>query len=150
MRSKINFVNSILNRRSQGYRIATKRFADAKLVVAERDLTVALHLTHVVNSSILQGPQLFGERPVAKLISTSRHRHPQGFMRPHVIVAVAPLIKTNLHAIRVGKDSLGQDFNFQAAMKAFVFALSLRMIRSTVTDGNAQAQQPNRQWRVLV
>src|SRR3989442_2292178 len=150
MRSKINFVNSILNRRSQGYRIAAKRFAEAKLVVAERDLTVALHLTDVVNSSVLQGPQLFGERPVAKLIATSQHRHPQGFMRQQVIVAVAPLIKTNLHAAKVAIGPLGQHFHFQTPMKTFVFTLSLRMIRSTVVDANTQSLEPNRQRRVLM
>ena len=35
-------------------------------------------------------------------------------------------------------------------MKAFVFALRLRMIRPAVTDRDTQPQQPNRQRRVLV
>src|SRR5438128_3425627 len=150
MRGKIDFVKPVLGRWSQGYRIAAKRLAYTKLTVTERDLAIALHLAHLVNRSVLQGRQLLWKRPVAKLISTSRQGHAQSFMWPHVIVTVAPLIKTNLHAPKVAIDPLRQNFHFQAAMKAFVFALGLRMIRPTVTDANPQTQEPNRQRRVLV
>src|SRR5438105_11423795 len=150
MRSKIRFLNSNLSRGPKLHWRAAKRPADVKLAIAERDLAIDLHFTHLVGGPVFQRRQLLRKRSRARLIAARRHGHRQSFVRPDVIVAVAPLIKTNLHALEVGKDSLGQDFNFQAAMKAFVFALSLRMIRPTVTNGNAQAQKPNCQRRVLV
>src|SRR5229473_2690017 len=150
MGGKIDFVNPIRERWPQGHRITAKRFADAKLTIAEKDLAIALHFPHLVDRSVLQGRQLFRERPRARLISTSRHGHAQGLMRPHVIVTIAPLIKTNLQAFKVAEDPLGQYLHFQTAMKAFVFALGLRMIRPTVTNANPQVQKPHRQRRVLM
>ena len=134
MSSKIDFEKPVLNRWSQGHRIAAKRFADAQLAIAKKDLAIDLHFAHLVDRSVLQRRQLFRKRSLADLISTRRHVHVQSFMRSHVIVAVAPFIKTSLHRFKVAKDPLGQYFNFQTAMKAFVFALGLRMIRPTVAN----------------
>src|SRR6266550_5586373 len=150
MRSEIDFINSIRHRGPQGYRIAAKRFADAKLAMAKGDAAVNLNFTHLVDRAVFKRRQLFRKRSLADLISTRRHVHVQSFMRSHMIVAVAPFIKTNLHRFKVAKDPLGQYFNFQTAMKAFVFALGLRMIRPTVANANAQEQEPNRQRRVLM
>src|SRR5437016_3747638 len=67
---------------------------------------------------------------------------------------IADLPQVNLHYSMRSKvhieNSLGQHLDFQTAMKAFVFALRLRMIRPAVTDRDTQLQQPNRQRRVLV
>src|SRR5713226_350049 len=150
MGSKVHFVNPILSRGSQGHRVTAKGFADAKLTVAERDLPVTLHLAHLVPGSILQRRQLLRKRSLTWLIAARRHGHRQRFMRPQVIVTVAPFVKTKLHPLKVSKHSLGQHLDFQTAVKAFVFALGLRMIRPTVTDGNTEPQQPNRQRRVLM
>src|SRR5882762_3804509 len=148
MRGEIDFVNSIRHGGPQGHRIAAKRFADAKLAMAKGDAAVNLNFTHLVDRAVLQRRQLFRKRSLADLISTRRHVHVQSFMRSHMIIAVAPFIKTNLHRFKVAKDPLGQYFNFQTAMKTFVFALGLRMIRPTVANANTQEQEPNRQRRV--
>ena len=62
-----------------------------------------------------------------------------------MIVAVAPLVKSVLHVPEVGEHSLGQHFNFQTAMKAFLLALRLRVIRAAVRYEDAEPQKPNRQ-----
>ena len=92
--------------------------------------------------AIFQCWQLFRKGPRADLISTHRYGHRQRFMRSDVIVAVTPFIEPTLHPLKVAKTPAGQYFYFQAAVKAFIFALGLRMIRSTVTDSNAEPQQP--------
>ena len=87
---------------------------------------------------------------MADLITTRRHGHAQSFMRSLVIITMTPLIKTALHAFKVAKAAVCQQLDFQSPMKALVLALGLRMIRPTVSDGNSQPQQPNRQRRMLV
>ena len=67
-----------------------------------------------------------------------------------MIVAVPPVVKSTLHALKVGEHSLGQHFSFQTAMKALVLALRLRMIRAAMRDSDAKTQQPNRQGSELM
>src|SRR6266704_734119 len=150
MGSEVHFVNTVHARGTQCHRVTAKGFADAKLAVAEINLPIDLHLPHLICGSVFQRRQLRWKRSLTWLIATRRHGHRQRFMRTHVIVTVSPLIKAQLHPLKVSEDSLRQDLNFQGPVKAFVFALSLRMIRSTVTDLNPQQQQPNRQRRVLM
>src|SRR6266566_539644 len=150
MRGEVHRINSVGSRGPQGHRVAAERFADAKLTMLERDLSINLYFAHLVRSAVLQRRQLLGKTARARLIASRRHFHCQSFMRSHVIVAVAPLVKPRLHSGEISKDSMGQYLDFQTAMKAFVFTLSLRMIRTTVTDRDTQPQQPNRQWRVLM
>src|SRR5712692_5906105 len=150
MASEMDVVDSIRCGRSQGDLITAECFTHLKLAVAKRDFTVRLHFANLIDSSILQRRQLLGERSVADLITTRRHGHTQSFMRSLVIVTMTPLIKTALHAFKVAKASVCQQLDFQSPMKALILALGLRMIRPTVTDGNSQPQQPNRQRRMLV
>src|SRR5687767_2586443 len=150
MRSKVDIVNSVYSRGSQSHMVTEKGFADVKLAPTKRDLSVRLYLAQLVCRSVLDRRQLLGKRSRARLIATGRHLHVQSFMRSHVIVAVAPLLKSTLHVPKVAEHSLGQHFNFQSAMKALLFALRLRMIRAAVSDGDAEPQEPNRQWRELM
>src|SRR5256885_12634617 len=140
MRSKVQIVNSIGRGRPERNRVTAERFADAKFAMAKRDLAVNLHFAHLVGGGVLQRRQLLGKTARTRLIATRRHFHRQSFMRSHVIVAVAPLIEPRLHASEISKDSMGQHFDFQAAMKAFVFALRLWMIRSE--EHTSELQSP--------
>src|SRR5439155_11281685 len=150
MASEMDVVDSIFSSRSQGDRITTKCFAHLKLAVAKRDFAIRLHFANLIDSSVLQRRQLLRERSVAHLITTRRHGHPQSFMRSLVIVTMTPPIKTALHACKVAKASVCQQLDFQSPMEALVLALGLGMVRPTVTDSDAQPQQPNRQGRMLV
>src|ERR1700682_3421254 len=145
MGSEIDIVDFLLGRWSPGHRITTKRLAHAKLAIAKKDFAVSLHLANLINGAVLQRRQLLGKRAVAHLIATCRHGHTQGFVRPLVIVTMAPAIKTDLHAVKVSKSSLRQQLYFQGPMKALILALGLRMIRPNVNDLNSQVQQPNGQ-----
>src|SRR6185295_18325395 len=150
MTSKVNLVNSVRGCGTQRHVVTAKRFPNAKLAVAERNLSISLHLSHLVRGPVFQARQLLRKRTLTRLIATGRHRHRQRFMWSHVIVTVPPFVKAQLHPLKVSKHLLRQDFNFQTPVKAFVFALSLRMVRPTVTDADSQPQQPHRQGRVLM
>ena len=94
MRSEVHIINSVSTRRSQCYRVTAKGFADAKLAITKRDLPVGLHFPHLVHSTVLQRRQLLRKRARTWLVASCRHRHVQSFMRPYVIVTVAPFVKT--------------------------------------------------------
>ncbi len=130
--------------------MTTKRFADSELTVVEKELAIALYLAHLISAAVLQRRQLFRKRALTNLITIGRYLHLQGFVRTPMIVTVTPFIKPQLHTFEVREDPVGQYFYFQAAMKAFIFSLSLRMIRATVTDSDAELQQPDSQRRVLM
>src|SRR5712691_883768 len=150
MGSKVHFVGAIRSSRAERHEITTERFTDAELAAAESDVAIGLDFPQLVYRVVFDRWQRLGERARTRLITARRHRHFQSFMRPHVIVAVAPFIKPGLHPGKVSEDSLGQHLDFQGAMKAFVFALRLRMIRATMRNSDAQPQQPHREWRVLM
>src|SRR5678815_2466428 len=150
MRSEVNIVNSVGDRRSQSYPVTCKGSADMIPVSAKRDLPIHFYSSGLVSNSVLDRRQLLRKRSRARLITTRRHLHIQSFMRPNMIVAVAPVVKSTLHALKVGEHSLGQHFSFQTAMKALVLSLRLRMIRAAMRNRDAETQQPNRQRRELM
>ena len=55
-----------------------------------------------------------------------------------------------LTILQVSEGRTLQDFRLERTVKAFVFALGLRMIGATMTDRNAKLQQPNGQAGVAV
>ena len=65
-----------------------------------------------------------------------------------MIINVAPLVKAGLHPGLIPVTAALQHFHLQGTMEALFLALSLRMIRATMTNVNAQTQQPDRQRRV--
>src|SRR6266852_784253 len=150
MTSEMDVIDSIFSSRSHRHRMPAECSAHLKLAVAKRDFAVRLYLANLIDGAIFERRQLLRERSVAHLITTRRHGHAQSFMGSLVIVTMSPRIKTVLHAFKVAKGAVGQQLDFQSPMKALVLALGLRMIRPTVTDGNSQPQQPNRQRRMLV
>src|SRR2546421_531717 len=135
MTSEMDIVDSILSSRSHGHRITAKCSAHLKLAMAKKDFAISLHFANLIDTSILERRQQLRKRSEAHLITTRRHGHAQSFMRSLVIVTMTPLIKTALHTGKVAKAAVGQQLDFQSPMKALVLALSLRMIRPTVTDG---------------
>ena len=139
MRSKVNIVNSVGDRRSQSYSVTCKGSTDMIPVSAKSDLPIHFYFSNLVPSSVLDRRQLLGKRSRARLITTCRHLHIQSFMWPHMIVAVAPVVKSTLHALTVGEHSLGQHLSFQTAMKTFVLALRLRMIRAAMQDAHSHS-----------
>src|SRR5512134_1777761 len=118
-----------------------------KPMSAKSDVPIAFHFTHLVRGPVLDRRQLLGKRSRTRSVAAGGHLHVQSLMGPHMIVAMAPLVKSALHVLKVGKHSLGQHFKFQTAMKAFVLALRLRMVRTAMADANTEMQQPNRQRR---
>src|SRR5262245_8065508 len=103
MGSEVHIVNSVLRRRPQGDPISAKAFTDPEHVSEKPDLAVILYFADLVRGIVLDRRQLLRERPEARLETAGRHLHIQSFMRPDVIIAVAPLVKSILHALEIGK-----------------------------------------------
>ena len=65
-------------------------------------------------------------------------------MRTFMVVGLAPSIEVFLSfgEVTVGGGSV-EDFDFKGTVEAFAFALSLRVIGTSMDDVNAQAQEPD-------
>lgn len=94
------------------------------------NVTIATDFADHVIRSIFDRRQLFGITPETGLIARGRHRHRERFMGTLSVVDEAPLIKVMLPLPQGGAVLVAQDFSCQSAMKAFVFALGLGMMRS--------------------
>src|SRR5258706_14684152 len=70
------------------------------------------------------------------------HLQPQSFMRSLVVVNMPPLVKGLLALCQRPVELGAQQFRFEGAMKTFLLALGLRMVRPAMTDLDAQAHQP--------
>ena len=68
-------------------------------------------------------------------------------MRAFQIIVVAPAVKVVLAGGQIGKGPLVQQFGFEGAMEAFVFAQGLGVRGPGMTEGNAQADEPDGQGR---
>src|SRR6185295_8078655 len=147
MGSEVHIINSVLGRRPQGNLVSAKALTDPERVSEEPDLAVILYFAHLVRDIVLDRRQLLRIRSEARLETAGRHLHIQSFMRPDVIIAVTPLVKPVLHALEIGKHSMGQYFNFQSTMKALFLTLRLRVIRAAVTDRYTEMEKPDREWR---
>src|SRR5438874_4598834 len=145
MSTKIDLPDPIGQGGPQGHRISPKRFAEPKGPVVEGNLAVVSNRAHGGLGTIVDVGQDFRKRAGADLITTGRHRHPQSLVGALVIIDLAPQGKAGLHRGVIPVTAALQHFQLQGAMEALFLALSLRMIRATMTDANAQAQQPDGQ-----
>src|SRR5256885_7843177 len=145
MSTKIDLPDPIGQGGPQGHRISPKRFAEPKGPVVEGNLAVVSNRAHDGLGTIVDVGQDFRKRAGADLITTGRHRHPQSLVGALVIIDLAPQVKAGLHRGVIPVTAALQHFQLQGAMEALFLALSLRMIRATMTDANAQAQQPDGQ-----
>ena len=145
MSTEINLPDPVGQGRPQGHRVSPKGFAEPKDPVAERNPAVVLNLADDGVGAIVDLGQDLGKRADADLITTGWHAHPQSLVGSLVIINLTPLVKAGLHAGVVPVTAALQHFHLQSAMEAFFLALRLRMIRATMTDANAQTQQPDGQ-----
>src|SRR5687768_3056601 len=97
MRSEVYIVNSVGTCGSHSYPITAESPPHVKPAAVKIDLPILFYLTDLFCRPVLDRRQLFGERSRTRLIATGRHLHVQSLMRPDMIVAVAPLVKSVLH-----------------------------------------------------
>ena len=72
-----------------------------------------------------------------------RRGHADGFMRPLVVVDHSPAVEFVLDLLKVKEVTPVQHICLERAMETFVLAIGLWMSRTTVTDANAQLNQPD-------
>src|SRR5207247_3805166 len=135
--------NSVLWGWSHGDPLAPECFTDEPRLAAKIDFTLPLHLAHLIRAAIFPHRWLFGERSGTGLIAAGGHPQVQGFMRPVVVVDLAPGVEASLAFTQVREDSALQDCDHQGALEPFFFALRLRMPGPTVNDVHPQPQQPD-------
>jgi len=143
MRAEMHRKHAILQGGPQGHRITSKGLAHAEVPILKRDLSLVLHFTHHIAGAILDRRQDRRKSPRADLIATGRHRHVQRLMRPLAVVDLTPLIEPRLHLAEVTQHQSCQHLRFQGAVKPFLLAMRLGMVRPPMPHSHSQPQQPN-------
>src|SRR5207244_12036476 len=128
--------------------LAHERFADAPQTVAVADLPIVIHLPHRHVNIILRRRWIGLIRSRTAAIAMDRTLHLQCFVRTNLVVNLPPLIKLLLRVAQIPQASPTKQFGVERAMKTFLLALGLRMIRPSMTDGDAVQQEPHFQQRV--
>src|SRR4030095_8396017 len=81
----------------------------------------------------------------AGLVMSGRSVKGKRLMRTFVVVERPPVIEVELAVMQRLKARRVEQLGLQGSVKPLVFALSLGMIRSPMTDRDTQAQQPDGQ-----
>ena len=68
--------------------------------------------------------------------------HGNALVGPLVVIDGAPAVKLGLRLVQVAKDASAEDFGLQAAVKALVLAVALRVPWRNMRKANAQANKP--------
>src|SRR5918996_1677928 len=109
------------------------------------DLSFLLHFAHQDPRIILDGRQALWKRAQAYLVARGRHLKSQGVMRTNEIVLVSEGVKGSLEIENVLPLPSHEELSDKRAVKPFIFAHGLRVVRSAVTHRDPQAHQPHRQ-----
>jgi len=127
--------------------LASVRFAKRKRVAFVADRSINADLPDRVGRAVLPFAQHFGESPFTDLIATCRNVQVERLMRPLMVVNLPLRINLPLAGRHIRPHLTLDDLGIERPMEALVFALGLRMERSTVADAHAQLEQPDRQSR---
>jgi len=88
----------------------------------------------VVIRTVFDRWQRLWKKPVTRLIATNGWLQSYGLVRALQVVTIAPDIETVLCSRLIDKGFMRQYFGFESAMKAFILALGLRVIRPRVAN----------------
>ena len=148
MYTKKDLQYAICHRRPYRDPLASERFAQRQRVAFVADRSIDADLAYRVGRAVLPFAQHFGESPFADSIAARRNVHRQRLMRSLMVVNLPPRIKPPLAGRHIRPGLTLDDLDVERPMEAaLVFALGLRMERSTVADSHAQLEQPDRQSR---
>src|SRR5436305_7914445 len=147
MDSKKDHHDTICCGRPDCHPLAAERFTQRNCLAFVADRSIDADFPYRVDCSIFPFAQGLGESPLADLVAARRNLHLQGFMRSLVVVNLPPGIKAPLAGRHVRPGLTLEDLDIERPMETLIFALGLRMERSTVADSDAQLEQPDRQSR---
>jgi hypothetical protein len=91
--------------------------------------------------------QAFRPRPRAWAIAVDWDILVESFVRAFEIVEGAPLIEGALDGRQVFEAREGEDFGFERAVEALIFASALRVIRAAVDQPDPELEEPDAQPR---
>ena len=113
------------------------------------DTAKELEPTFVVNTAyqvgwfVLQGWKDLGKQSLAHLVLGGRSSKVKGVMGPLQVVDVPPQVEGSLAVRQISEAAPLQHFNGHGSVEALIFSLCLRVIRASMTDSDAQPQQPD-------
>ena len=147
MYTKKDFQYTICCRRPDRHPLASERFAKRQRLAFVADRSIDADFPYRVGRSILPFAQDLGESPFAESVAARRNFHIQRFMRSLMVVNLPPGIKSPLAGRHIRPDLTLDDLDIKRPMETLIFALGLRMERSTMADSDAQLEQPDSQSR---
>src|SRR5580693_3433721 len=127
---------------TQGDGESAQGLADAKVASAIGKPTLGLHLAHLETGRVLDRRQVLGKRDRTGAIATGGSSQAQRIVRTNQVVALAKVIELALAVFEGGEVEVAQNFELERAMEALVFALGLRVISPTMSDADAEPDQP--------
>src|SRR5207249_9901437 len=114
-----------------------KCFAHKITLMVPVDEAVLLNPSHDRVGGIFNCGQMLWKRTNTQAVTGSWNLHLQGFVRTLTVVMVAPVGEPYLAFMQITPGMIAQQFDFDGPMKAFVFALCLRMKGARVRDTHA-------------
>lgn len=145
--AKIHLPYIVFLTRSQGHRIPPEGLTYLELPPPKVHDATGLYFAYLIRWAILNQGQRLGKNPLTHLVVVRRHVEAQGLVRTFKIVEVAPLVEAFLRSTQVVEAFIAQDLGLERAMETLVFALGLRMMRTTVAQTHAESQKPYFEFR---
>src|SRR6185295_6319938 len=128
--------------------IAAESFTHKQGLALKVNLSFLLDLAHLDSPIVLDRWQAFGKTTQTDSIARSRDIESQSIVRTNEIVLMAESLKTMLKIGDVLPLPSTEQLSVKRAVKPFILAHGLRVIRPAVTDRNLQPDQPHGQLRI--
>ena len=135
---------------SECYRLSIESLSHPEPATAKGYSATDIHLPHYVTGVIQHRWQHLREATRTGLIPFTRNTHIQRLVWSHMVVCIPPVIECQLAINQASKASTTYEFCLESSVQAFVFALSLGMMWSAMTDVYAQTKQPYCQTSVWI
>src|SRR5499427_6020947 len=131
-------------------RIAMESLTDFPCFSPKRDFSFVLDFAHRYSRIILDGRQALWKRAQTHLVTRGWHVQVQGLVRTSKIVLLAKALKGAVKITEIFPLPCRKQLPVKRAVKAFIFAHGLRMIRPAVAHPDVQTDQPHRQDGVRI
>src|ERR1700688_709607 len=121
---------------------SAQSLGETKVASAIGKPAVLLNLAHLEAGRVLDRRQAVGKGDRTGAIAAGGGSQAQRVVWTNQVVALAKVIELALAVFEGGEVEVAQDFELERAMEALVFALGLRVISPTMSDADAEPDQP--------
>src|SRR5438067_1436338 len=133
--------DAIVDCGTDGNGIAAATAADAHLAIVKADVAVLVDLANLGCRLIFDRRQQGRHLPGAGLVTSGRYGHSQRLVGPIEVVAISPGVELPLSLDQVTEGGPLEQLLVESAMESLIFALGLRVVRSRVTNPDAEPHQ---------